>query len=168
MTQSRSGTFFVKGEKIVLRKDGVWIADGVEITHEQTRELFFKSVAWDTAEKKFKLSVGYETIFIEVEDTPYFVTSLEHGKGGSCQARLSNHKTVPVEADRLAYENGNLYLGGIDGQRAKFLSAAYYDLLKSLEEDDAWYYLTISGKRANLSPKGSESSAGLRAAPKRR
>lgn len=153
MPQQRSGTFFVKGEKIVLRKDGVWIADGIEITHDQTRDLFFKSIHWDENEKKYCLKVGYETMFIEVEDTPYFVQALEHPGSRKVVARLSNFKSEPIVADRISYENGNLYFKASDGQRAKFLSAAYYDLLRQLEEDDQYYFLTIEGKRVNLSTK---------------
>jgi hypothetical protein len=30
MDGQRSGTFFVKGEKIVLKRDGTWFADGID------------------------------------------------------------------------------------------------------------------------------------------
>jgi hypothetical protein len=155
--------FFVQGEKIVLKKDGTWIADGIEITHDQTREAFFKSIKWDETEQKYCLAIGYEVMFIEVEDTPYFVTALITQKQ-SVRARLSNFTEAPI-ADHLKYEGGNLYLELADGQRAKFLSAPYYDLLHSLQEDEKFYFLTIEEKRVNLSAKDSESLAGIRGAP---
>jgi hypothetical protein len=161
--QGKSGTFFVKGEKIVLRKDGTWMADGIEVTHEQTREIFFKVIRWDPKEKKYCLSIGYETIFIEVEDTPYFVTAL----AASGKARLSDERVIKIKPGSLAYENGNLYLALDDGQRAKFLSAPYYEILRGLQEDAKHYFLTIGGKRVNLSTKDSGSPASHPGAPKR-
>ena len=155
--------FFVKGEKITLKRDGTWMADGVEITHEQTRDLFFKAIHWDGAEKQYYLEVGYERIFIEVEDTPFFVTSLE-----GHAASFSDFTEAPLRADKLTYENGSLYHLRDDGQRARFLSAAYYDILKGLQEDERFYFLTISGERVNLSPKASGSPAAHPSAPKRR
>lgn len=163
--------FFVKGEKIVLKKDGTWFADGIEITHEQTRDLFFKSIHWDKTEKQHYLEVGYERIFIEVEDTPYFVNALEQKSGGAIVAKLSNFTDIdiiPDRPDRIQYTDGNLYLLLESGERAKFLSASYYDLLRGLQEDSRAYYVTISGQRVNLSPKDSQNPAFHPGAPKRR
>ncbi|MBI3557966.1 MAG: DUF1285 domain-containing protein [Deltaproteobacteria bacterium] len=165
MPQERSGTFFVKGEKIVLKKDGTWVADGIEITHEQTCALFYKAIHWDPTEKKFCLKVGYETIFIEVEDTPHFVSSLE--LGAKPRATLASAATIALQAARLKYEYGNLYLRLDDGLRAKFLSAPYYDLMSLLEEDDEFYFLTISAERVNLAPKARAGGAFRPGAPKR-
>lgn len=141
--------FFVKGEKIILKKDATWVADGVEITHEQTREVFFRSIQWDEAEGQHYLEVGYERIFIEVEDTPYFVMALEQ-RGATLVARLSNHTDEVLAADRLTYVDGKLYLITSNGLRAKFLSAPFYDLLGNLKEDGGYYFVDINGKRANL------------------
>lgn len=143
--------FFVKGEKIVLKKDGTWVADGTEITHDQTRDLFFRSIHFDTEQGQYYLEVGYERIFIEVEDTPYFVTSVDRS---TARAALSDFTDRMIAAEYMKYENGVLYLELPErGQRARFLSAAYYELLKGLEEDDGFYFVTIAGKRANLEAK---------------
>ena len=149
MPQQRSGTFFVTGEQIILKKDGTWIADGIEITHEQTRDLFYRAIHWDSGQGKFCLKVGYETIFIEVEDTPHFVIALEPG----ALAKLASQVTIPLAAERIKYENGNLYLTLDDGLRAKFLSAPYYDFLSQLDEDETGYFVTLSGTRVNLTSK---------------
>jgi hypothetical protein len=150
--------FFVKGEKIELKKDGTWVADGTEITHEQTRELFYRSIKWDGAEKKHYLEVGYERIFIEVEDTPFFVMAISNTKAGRSTpiATLSDGRKVTIEAPSLSYNNGALYLKLSDGQRAKFLSGPYYEFLKALEEDEKSYFVTIAGSRAILSEKTSQ------------
>lgn len=146
----KTGTFFVQGEKIVLKKDGTWFADGVEITHDQTRELFGRSIHWDPQARRFCLKIGYETMYIEVEDTPFFVKALEKADR---VAVLSDERRIELNAARLRYEKEALYLELDDGLRAKFLSAPYYQLLKHLEEDGASYFLTIAGQKATLSPK---------------
>jgi hypothetical protein len=154
--------FFVQGEKIILRKDGVWIADGVEITHEQTRDLFFRSIHRDIKAGQYYLEVGYERIFIMIEDTPYFVTALNRKDGagtglspetGAITVCLTNGSEQPITSNALSYEQGSLYLRTLDGERAKFLSAAYYDLLRDLQEDKTHYFLVIDGKRVNLAAK---------------
>jgi hypothetical protein len=152
MVMKQSGTFFVTGEKVVLKKDGTWVADGVEITHEQTQELFYRSIHWDSQEEKYCLKVGYETLFIEIEDTPYFVKAIER-KGPEISAFLTNGARIEVAADHLHYSNNALYLSLEQNQRAKFLSAAYYEILKGLEEDKANYFLTIAGQKAILAKK---------------
>lgn len=165
----RSTAFFVQGEKIVLKKDGTWVADGVEITHDQTRDLFNRSLHWDDEEKKYCLKIGYETMHIEVEDTPFFVAFLEHPNGSQepPTARLTSFKSEQITAERLSFENGSLYLKLADGQRAKFLSAAYYDIMRGLQEDGGFYFLTIAGARVNLSPKDLSNPALLPDHPKR-
>jgi hypothetical protein len=120
-------------------------------THEQTRDLFYRAIHWDESQRAYCLKVGYETIFIEVEDTPYFVTALEPAKAP--RLTLSDGRNLALEAARLSYEKGALYLSLDGGQRAKFLSAPYYELLKGLEEDDRHYYLVIAGKRVDLAPR---------------
>lgn len=160
----QTGTFFVKGERIVLKKDGTWIADGIEITHEQTREAFFRAIRFDAKGndegQHYCLSTGYETLFIEIEDTPYFVCSLSRESGERYVAHLSTGQDMEVRADALEYRDDALYLTTPDKQKARFLSAAYYEILKDLAEDASTYYLTIRGQKAILAKKdGSKWSA---------
>ncbi len=148
--------FFVQGEKILLKKDGTWIADGIEITHEETRKIFYKSIHWDSEQKKYYLEIGYERLFIEVEDTPYFVTELER-TGKKIFAKLSSTVEIEILATNLLYvyqhPQGVLYLMLPENERARFLSASYYDLLKDLTEDENGYFLTIVGERVCLLSK---------------
>src|SRR4051794_32128958 len=67
--------FFVDREVIVLTRNGVWLADGTEITHEPTAKLFARSLKKD--ERGYYLHIGRETKTIEVEDTAYFVTRID-------------------------------------------------------------------------------------------
>lgn len=163
-----SAIFFVKGEKIILKRDGSFFSDGVEITHDETRETFYRSIGWDAERREYYLQVGYERLYIEVEDTAYFVTSVEGGAKGFV-AKLSNGAHAPIGATNLSYEEektgkgtrdagprsagGSLYLTLLNGLRARFLSPAYYEILKNLREDSAGYYLDLAGIRIELLPK---------------
>lgn len=152
-----SGMFFCKGEKIVLRRDGTFIADGIEITHEQTKDLFYRSIDFDQSNNTFFLKVGYERLDIEVEDTALFVRSIDRTKSGYI-ANLTNRESVDILENSLEYQPNpakhGLYLIISDKpnpmNRAKFLSAAYYDLLKDLQQNGSNYYLLNSGKQFQI------------------
>lgn len=138
----------VKGEHLVLRRDGVWISNGVEITHEPTVSAFSRSVRWDAVEKKYCVALGYEVIYVEVEDTAYFVTSLFDQL-----AKISNGSIVDLQASQLKYERESLYLILEGGERARFLSEPFYDLMRGLKEDVSAYYLVLDGTRVDLLKK---------------
>jgi hypothetical protein len=98
-------------------------------------------------------------MFIEVEDAPYFVTSIQRKKltfgKGRVKAMISNGMEVPIDAEKLRYRNEKLYLDLGNGLKAKFHAAAFYDFMKDLSEDDEYYYIFVNGKRANLLSKAS-------------
>ncbi|HRK01461.1 MAG TPA: DUF1285 domain-containing protein [Oligoflexia bacterium] len=165
-----AGEFFVKGEKIVLKSNGLWLADGIEITHDQTKALFYRAIHWKpknfNGPDTYYLTVGYETIAIEVEDTPFFVVAVDCGHQ-KWTATLTDQETIAIEAEMLEYRGGSLYvnISKTHGDRinagypwARFLSAPYHALLSHLEEDAEYYFIAIPGaknRRANLLPKGS-------------
>lgn len=150
--------FLVKGERLVLRKNGTWESNGAEITHAPTRDTFARSIQWDPAEGRFYIHLGYERIHVEVEDTAWFVTALEKLPAGWI-AKLSTGATEDVAPTALEYREENLYLLLKNGQRARFLSAPYYEILEDLAEDGAGYYITVGGTRVNLAPSGTSLGA---------
>lgn len=170
--QARSGQFFVQGEKISIKANGIWMADGIEITHEQTCEAFFKAVHWKkpgfNGPDSYYLSIGYETIAIDTEDTPFFVCSVDCN-GKKWTAALSDGSTVEIDSTNLSYRGWALYLNicksheqkiNRDYPWARFLSAPYYELLSHLEEDEKGYYLSLPGKKqAVLMEKDSTATA---------
>jgi len=167
----RQPYFLVKGERLVLRRDGTWESNGTEITHEPTHEAFSRNIHWDEEAGKYFISLGYERIHVEVEDTPYFITALE--KSGTSEksawtARLSTQESLSITPEALEYRERALYLRLADGQHARFLSAPYYEILGDLQEDENGYFLTVGGKRVGLAPKGSPNPASRRERPKRR
>lgn len=143
--------FFVENEVIVLSREGVWIADGVEITHEPTRKLFAKSLHMDG--EGWCLKVGRETKPIIVEDTPYFITGLEGDSATGYTMRLNDETREPLELEQLHYRPGRLTVTLARGHEAKFLRGPYFELLKNVEEDDHAYWLEAAGARIKLAAK---------------
>lgn len=136
--------FFVDNEVIRLTKNGIWIADGVEISHEPTRKLFARSLKHD--QEGYFLHVGRETKRIHVEDTAYFVTRVEGRPDGEVELWLSDESREILVPETLSYRPGRLTCrvrrdSGSTEEEAKFLHAAYFDLLRHLQEDDQNYFL---------------------------
>ncbi len=144
--------FFVDTEVITLTKNGVWMSDGTEITHEPTRKRFARIRRKD--EKGYFLQISRETKRIVVEDTPYFVHSIEGAPGEGYSLVLNDETRERLDPATLSYRPGRLACRVKGGaEEAKFLHAAYFDLLRDLEEDSRGYFLVVSGARIDLARK---------------
>ena len=142
---------FTDNEVIRLTANGIWIADGHEITHDPTRKLFARSLFKD--EQGYYLHIGRETKRIEVEDTAYFVHRVDGNPADGFELWLNDEARERLDPSTLSYRPGRLSCRierRGDPEQAKFLHAAYFDLLKHLEEDASSYFLTISGRRFPL------------------
>ena len=137
---AQNAPFFVDREVIRLTKNGVWIADEVEISHEPTRRLFARSLKKD--EEGYTLHIGRETKRIEVEDTAYFVQRIDGDPTHGYTLTISDETQETLDPKTLNYRPGRLICRIKSNQEeAKFLYPAYFDLLKNLEEDSNHYYL---------------------------
>ena len=157
-TTGGAAPFFVDREVIEITRSGVWLADGVEITHEPTRKLFARSLRRD-AEGYF-LAIGRETKRILVQDTAFFVLRVDGDGSRGYEVLLSNEETVRLDPATLRYRPGRLTLQWVPHgyaalEEALFLHAPYFDLLRHLEEDASSYFLMIEGRRWDLAPRTS-------------
>jgi hypothetical protein len=151
----QNAPFFVDNEVIRILKNGTWIADESEITHEPTQKLFAKSLFKN--EKGYYLKIGRETKTILVEDTAFFVIRVDgepHGKDG-VTLTLSNEQKLRLNPSTLHYRPGRLTCSvktpNIEEEiEAKFLSAPYFDLLKHLEEDHDSFFLDFEAPKARV------------------
>lgn len=148
--------FFVDLEVIRLTANGIWKSDEVEIDHEQTVRIFAKSLKRDA--QGYYLQIAHETKRIVVEDTAYFVIGIEGNSADGYDLRLNDESRERLDPMTLTYRPGRLTcrIQGASagkGEEAKFLHAAYFDLLKELEEDSASYWIEIQGRRVTLATK---------------
>jgi len=140
---------YVDTEVIRLTKNGVWLADGKEISHEPTLRLFARSLKKD--EKSYFLHIGREMKRIEVEDTAYFVERIEGTASQGYVLHINDGTSERLTPQTLRYQTGRLtcQLREHD-EEAKFLSIPYMELLKQAEEDENGFFLLIEGKRIRL------------------
>jgi hypothetical protein len=138
--------FFVDREVIILTRNGIWLADGTEITHEPTRRLFARSLKKD--EKGYFLQIGRETKRIEVEDTAYFIQRIDGDPNQGFRLSINDETQESLNPATLKYRPGRLtcQIKGNPAEEAKFLHSAYFDLLKDLQEDSKSYFLEFGGK----------------------
>jgi hypothetical protein len=155
VTSQANAPFFVDQEEIVLTRHGIWLSDGLEITHEPTRKLFARSLKRDAL--GYFLQIGRETKRIQVEDTPYFIHRIDGSPDQGYLLWINDETHEPLNPVTLQYQPGRLVCelkqNEKAGCQAKFLSAAYFDLLKNLEEDANTYFLRFGSIRINLAQK---------------
>ena len=157
--------FFVDNEVIVLTKNGIWLADGIEISHEPTRRLFAKSLI--KGQNGYHLHIGRETKDIYVEDTAYFIHRIEGAPETGYKLWINDETQESLDPTTLKYQPGRLTCKIKNGTRngtekgteeAKFLHSAYHDLLKELKQDSASYYLEFGAAegclRIDVAPAG--------------
>jgi hypothetical protein len=141
-------------EKIVLSKDGVWLTDGEEITHQATCQGFSRNLKRDA--DGYFIEIGRDKKRIEIEDTAYFVVRLEGDPKMGYEAVLSDGSMVGLDPGSLKYKPGRLtcrVATAIGEEEAKFLRAPYFEILSFLEEDEQGYFLNFAGSRIQLAKK---------------
>lgn len=151
---------FVPEERIELGADGVWRSNGEEITHEATVAAFHRCL-WRAAptpgtHTDYELRLGSgaleERKSVHVVDTPLFVLSAEPYRPDAAapMLSLSDGSHAPLALTTLAYsdiESGPRLTCEVACERfggrtkARFLRAAYYQLLSELEESELAYLL---------------------------
>jgi hypothetical protein len=146
-------------EKITLTADGRWLHGSVEITHERTRELFFKSIGCRGG--KFFLAGEKTPVPIVVEDTPYFVRRWEHGDSGWGTIVLSDGERESLAPATLDVGRDDRFYCRVKEGRfpALFDRSVYYELAKNLTEKDGFYGLVRDGAFYPLKRKGEPSSS---------
>jgi hypothetical protein len=138
-------------EVLILTKNGVWLADGSEITHEPTRKLFARSLKHD--EKGWFLAIGRETKRIQVEDTAFFVTRIDTAANGDSILSLSDSTQEVLHPSTLRYAPGRLSCRLQSQFEAKFMSAPYAEIMRGLEEDESGYFLRLGREKIVLSTR---------------
>lgn len=145
---------FVDHEDVTLSKDGLWLSNGQEIEHQATCDAFFRNLKCDKS--GYFIEIGRDQKRIQVEDTAFFVRDLEGTPQDGIEVILSDHTKVGLDPGTLKYKPGRLtcrVMTRLGEQEAKFLRAPYFELMKSLEEDENCYFLDFGGSKITLAKK---------------
>lgn len=135
--------------QIRLSSEGSWYHDGVEVTHERTVDLFFKSLIF--CDGRYYLTGEKEPVPVDIEDTAYFICGLDKSRDGYT-VTVSDGTSEPLALSSLDTGAENQLYCQIHGKthqakahRAKFVRKVYYELMKALVERDGYYGLNVSG-----------------------
>ncbi len=139
-------------------KEGRWYHEGVEITHERTRKLFSRSLKKDSR-GRYLIAIGKEWSYVEVEDTPFLVKSLDYNPSAEStdayfEILLNDGSTEILDLNTLQVGEDNVpYCQVKKGEyRARFCRASYYELARYIEFDTSseGYYILLNGERYYL------------------
>lgn len=126
--------------KIRLSREGEWFQGTQPITHERTLELFNRSVM--RQESGYCLSGEKQPVPIEVEDTAFFVRGLDRSDRGYV-IHLIDGSVEELDLKTLSFGQENeLYCQIKNGsEKAKFLRAPFYEIMKDLVEESGYFGL---------------------------
>ncbi len=141
---------YVDLENLVLSKNGLWLSNGTEVTHEQTCRAFFKNIGRD--DEGYFIQIGKDFKRFTVEDTAYFVVRIEGDPSSGYELILSDESREKLNSETLKFQSPDrltcLIKGGIF--EARFLRKPYTELLLNAEGDGPDYFVVLTGKKILL------------------
>ena len=140
-------------EEITLTKNGNWLSNHEDITHDRTIMAFSRNIY--RCKDGFEIRIGNERKSIHVEDTLYFITSINGSPELGFTLHTNDGRIGELDPTTLQYKPGRLTCKIPDSktgvlEEAKFLSAAYYEFLKYITQDENEFSITIEGQKIPL------------------
>ena len=134
---------------LFLSRAGSFFQEGEEITHERTAELLHRGLE-RTPSGNYLVRLQGEEIDVVVEDLARFVRSYDRATG---MLFLSHGEEEKLKPETLEVREDNSFACTLgSGLKAVFLSGAYYEIAKDVEEGSASgeYVLNFLGRRERL------------------
>jgi hypothetical protein len=136
-------------EDLILTRNGIWLSNGEEITHERTILAFSRNLY--RCKEGFEIRLGHEKKNVHVEDTIYFITRLEGDPLLGYSVTVNDGRTLELDPESLRYHRGRLtckvpHPNENTHEEAKFLTGAYYEILQNLEKTEEGFSIRIDGK----------------------
>ena len=126
-----------EGCRIRIDKEGKWYYEGCEIINPLVLRAFCDALETDE-QGRHRIVIGDELCYIDVEDTPFVISSIRGDPSVGLYIRLNTFQTYPLDPASLCIGQDNvLYFTLPDGMKVRFTRPAYYSLALLMEEDDA-------------------------------
>ena len=140
---------------LVLHRDGRFSHEGAPISNARMRAVFDRSVRYLPEARKYVVQLGRFRGELEVEETGFFVRSVDAETG---LLQLSDRSSEPLDVATLAVSPADgafvcrvkRRLSPPDGLPARFTHAAQAELLQSVEETRDGPVLRIAGRCERL------------------
>lgn len=114
-----------------LSKLGVWFQEGEEITHGRTVKLLHESLRCKE-NGSYRVEIGDESVDVICEDVARFVRKIDAKTG---MITLLDDSTQLMNPASCSVGAGNIFYCVLkSGEKAKFLSSAYYEIARSIVE----------------------------------
>jgi len=131
---------------LVLRRDGTFWHEGVQVTHPKLAAAFLRSVEWSEADGAFLVRLRQFRGWLDVEDTPWFVVSYDALTG---EIELTDGSREVLQPRTLSVDPDDVLRCAVkDGRwEARFTHRGQAHLLDALEPDEIGMTLRIRGRR---------------------
>jgi len=144
---AQAGFWAISSGKISFRADGRWYNDDEPINNTRIAKLFSKCLR-QADDGRWQIAMADERAFVEIQDTPWVVTSVSGDAARGFTVRLNDDSEEPLDASSLTVGEANvLYTRVKDGRYpARFLRPAYYQLAPAIAERGGRFVLTTAGR----------------------
>jgi hypothetical protein len=134
---------------LLLRRDGSFWHEGVEVTHPGLRAQFLRSVEWSEADGAFLVRLRHFRGWLDVEDTPWFVVVYDCASG---EIELTDGTREPLAVETLRADDDDVLRCTVKGGRwdARFTHRGQALLLDALEDGGAGLQLRVGSRRVAL------------------
>jgi len=149
---ARAGFTAIHAGRIRFTRDGRWTCDGEPIANPAICRLYARAMTVGD-DGVARLELGEDRAVVEVEDTPWVVTTVDRTADGGFEVVLNDGTREPLSPDTLRVGPDHvLYCRARGGRHeARFLRAAYYELIRHAEPTaDGGLALPVAGRRVRL------------------
>lgn len=158
---ARAGFYAISASRIVFGRDGHWYADGELITNPRIALLFSRHLV-RSDNGSYQIVMGDERATVEVEDTPWVVTTIEGTPERGFVITLNDGSQEPLRPGSIMIEDDDAFSCEVKNgsARARFLRPAHYAFARHAEAADATgsFSIVIEGRRYDLARRGSSHS----------
>ena len=150
---AQAGFWAISSGKISFRHDGRWYNDDEPINNARIAKLFSKCLR-QTDDGRWQIAMADERAFVEVEDTPWVVTSVGGDPARGFSVKLNDDSEEALDAATLTVGAANVLYTRVKGgqHRARFLRPAYYQLAPAIVERDGRFVLATGGADHEIRP----------------
>lgn len=153
---ARAGFTAIHAGRIRFGRDGQWYCDGERIPNAAICRLYARAMTVDD-QGIARLELGEDKAEVEIEDTPWVVTTVDDAPNGGVRLHLNDETDEPLDAATLRVGPDNVLYARVKGGRveARFLRKAYYALMQRAEPGgDGAPVLRVGGRRVPLPAPG--------------
>ena len=125
-----------------------WWHDGEPVEHPRIIETFNQGLKV-TDDGRYKLEIGNDWCFVEVEDAAFEVVAIDHSDGSRLSVRLSDRTAEWLDLPSLALDEGGVLTVRVKAGRAKarFSRDAQFALGTMLEPEGERWVLRVGDQR---------------------